>query len=140
MESKLTEELLNELMFARSLDEALDQEFTHKTLSEYLATLLEEKHLTKSAVIRDSNLNATFAYQIFSGQRQASRNKVLPLIFALRATLPQAQRILKLAGVNELYSKNRRDAIIIFCITHHKTLAETDDILYDYHEPLILDT
>lgn len=139
MKNDLTEDLLNELMLARSIDEALDKEFTNNNLSEYLAFLLEEKKIKKSDVIKKSSLNTTFAYLIFSGQRQASRNKVLQLIFALEATLLEAQRILKLSGANELYCKNRRDAIIIFCLKHNKSLEETDDILYDYNESVIWD-
>jgi predicted transcriptional regulator len=135
---KLTEELLNEIMFARALDEVLDKEFVrNNTLSEYLDILLKKKNFKKSDIIKKSNLNTTFAYQIFSGQRHASRDKILQLIFAFQATLSEAQRILKLSGVNELYSKNRRDAIIIFCLKNNNSLVETDDVLYDYGEPLI---
>ena len=139
MKNDLTEDLLSELMLASSIDEALDKEFASNTLSEYLASLLEEKGLKKSDVIKRCSLNSTFAYLIFSGQRQASRNKVLQLIFALEATLVEAQRILKLSGVNELYCKNRRDAIIIFCLKNNKTLEETDDVLYEYNEAVIWD-
>ncbi|MCL1919010.1 MAG: hypothetical protein FWG14_11945 [Peptococcaceae bacterium] len=138
MDNKLTEELLNELMFAKSIDEALDKSFAECSLQDYLNILLQEKHLKKSDVIQESGLNATFAYQIFSGQRRASRNKTLQLIFALKVTLPEAQRILKLSGANELYSKNRRDAIIIYCLTHRKSLEETEGILYENGEHLII--
>lgn len=139
LKNDLTEDLLSELMLARSIDEALDKEFISNSLSEYLAILLKEKGLKKSDVIKKSSLNTTFAYLIFSGQRQASRNKVLQLVFALGATLSEAQRVLKLSGVNELYCKNRRDAIIIFCLKNSKSLEETDDILYEYDEPVIWD-
>jgi hypothetical protein len=139
MEKKLTEELLNELMFARSIDEVLEKDFIDMNISDYLEDLLIQKNLKKSDVIKNSNLNMTFAYQIFSGQRQGSRNKIIQLVFALKATLTEAQRILKLSGANELYSRNRRDAILIFCLNNKKPLEETNDLLFEYGELLLWD-
>lgn len=40
-------------------------------------------------------------------------------------------------GCNELYCKNRRDAIIIFCIDHGETLQTADEQLYAFHEDTI---
>ncbi|MCL1790624.1 MAG: hypothetical protein FWG40_04615 [Peptococcaceae bacterium] len=140
MTHKPTSEFLNEVIDARSLGTILDDNvFTEMNLPNYLAFLLQEKGLKKSDVIRDSNINATHAYQIFSGERRASRNKILQLVFAIHATFVEAQRILKLSGVNELYCKNRRDAILIHCLTNSKSLNETEDILYDNSELLLAD-
>ena len=38
------------------------------------------------------------------------------LAFGLKCTLRETQRLLRLAGVSELWCKQRRDAIIIWCI------------------------
>ena len=134
MTNKLTREFLDEVIFAESLDTILDNTFTDRRLPEYLSLLLKEKHLKKSDVIRNSNINTTFAYQIFSGERHASRDKILQLVFAIQATLTEAQKILRLSGVNELYCKNRRDAILIYCLTNHKSLDETEEALYYNNE------
>ena len=40
-------------------------------------------------------------------------------------------------GVNELYCKNRRDAIIIFALSHGYTLQKTEEELYRFGEETI---
>ena len=55
----------------------------------------------------------------------------------MKLTLQQANRVLQAAGHNELYCKNRRDAIIIFCLDHGCTLRETDDELFRFNEDTI---
>lgn len=109
------------------------------TLPRYLAQLLAERRLRKSDVIRGSGLNETFAYQIFSGDRHPSRNKTLQLIFALQSSPHEASRILHLSGNASLYCRNRRDAIILYCLAHGYNLFETDTTLYRFREQTITD-
>ena len=139
MEEKLTEELLNELLFSDSLDTFLIKDIpdVKEDLPERLRYLLTKKRLKKSDVVRRSGLNATFAYQIFSGDRKASRNKILQLALAMGLDLKETQGLLKLSGANELYCKDRRDAIIIYCITKQMPLEEVDDTLFQFGETTI---
>jgi hypothetical protein len=139
MTEKLTEELLNELLFTESLSVFINSELPEKsiTLSEFLNKQLTDKGLKKSGVIRRSKLNPTFAYQIFSGERNASKNKLLQLSFAMDMDLRQTQRMLKIADAGELYCKNRREAIIIYCINNGLSLSDTDDTLFQFGEPTI---
>lgn len=74
------------------------------------------KGLERSRVVRMADLNETFGYQIFTGARHPSRNKVLQIAFAMALTLKETNRALTAAGVSVLNCKDRRDAIIIFCI------------------------
>ena len=60
------------------------------------------------------------------------------LAFGLRATLRETQRLLRLAGVSELWPKVRRDAIIIWCIERGYTREQCDDELYRLRESTIL--
>ena len=130
MKEPLTDELLSEL-----LDSPDPAKFTRKhhitqrLLPDYLQQLLVEKGLERPDVVREACLDATYGYQIFMGQRNPTRNKVLQVVFALKCTLQEANRVLQAAGHNELYCKNRRDAIIIFCLDRGYTLQETDDEL-----------
>lgn len=138
MKEPLTEELLEELLEAPSLASFVDSKHANeRTLSQYLQQLLDDHNLKRSEVIRAAGLNETFGYQIFMGQRGASRNKVLQLAFAMKLTLRECNRLLQAAGVNELYCKSRRDAIIIFCLEHAYTLQKTDDELYRFGEETI---
>ncbi len=79
-DKKLTDELLNELLDAPSIDDYIkEHDFAAPSLSDYLKQLLQEKGLERSRVVRMADLNETFGYQIFTGSRNPSRNKVLQI-------------------------------------------------------------
>lgn len=141
-EERPTEELLEELLDSPRIDEYLanlesDPGVTSCSLSEMLNKLLEEKELVRSKVVSAAQLNSTFGYQIFQGTRQASRDKILALAFAMRLNLRETNRLLQAGGANNLYAKSRRDAIIIFCIDHEYTLAKVNQELYRFGERTI---
>lgn len=138
MKEPLTEELLEELLAAPDPRRYLDRaRVGQRSLSDYLQQLLEEKGRKRSDVVREAGLNETFGYQVFTGARKASRDKVLQLAFALHLSLRETDRLLQAAGVNELYCKNRRDAIIIFAIDKGYSLQKTDEELYRFGENTI---
>ena len=135
MKEPLTEELLNELLEAPDpISFTEKHRLSERTLSDYLTMLLEQKGLSRPEIVRKADLNETYGYQIFVGQRNPSRDKLLRIIFAMGLTLREANRALKLAGANELYCKNRRDAIIIFCLTHECSLQQVNEELYHFGE------
>ena len=75
---------------------------------------------------------------LLKGDRtRPSRDIVLALAFALHCTLRETERLLQAAGVSRLYVKERRDAIVIFCLDQHATLAETNEALYRMGEKTI---
>ena len=138
MAEPLTEGLLDELLSAPNPEAYLDShDFGERTLSEYLQRLLEEKHLERAQVVRMANLNETFGYQIFKGERNPSRNKVLQIAFAMALSLRETNRALSAAGVNSLNCKNRRDAIIIFCIDRGCSLQKVNEELYRFGEETV---
>ena len=138
MQEPLTEDLLMQLLDALSVGEFFDEVDTStQSMTEYLNCLLEEKALSRPEVVRMAGLNPTYGYQIFMGERKPSRDKLLALGFAMGLSLKQFNRLLRLGGVNELYCKNRRDAIIIFCLTHEYDLQKTEEELYRFGEETI---
>ena len=138
MAERLTEELLDELLSTSDLEEYLERnEPGRRTLSEYLNQLLADKGLERSRVVRMANLNDTFGYQIFQGTRNPSRDKVLQIAFAMALTLRETNRALTAAGVSELYCKDRRDAIIIFCLDRGCSLQKVNEELYRFGEKTI---
>ena len=127
----LTEELLAELLAAPDPAVFADaHDLVHRDLATYLNELLLAKGRRRVEVVRAAELNETFGYQIFKGQRGAGRDTVLRLAIALGCNLVETRRLLQAAGVNELYCKDRRDAIIIFCIDRGYSLRRVDDELY----------
>lgn len=138
MEEPLTEDMLVELLGAPDPARFIRKaEVGERDLSAYLNQLLEERGLKRAAVVREAGLNETFGYQIFTGARRASRDNLLKIAFALGCTLREANRLLQAGGANELYCKNRRDAIIIFAISHGYTLQKTEEELYRFGEATI---
>lgn len=135
MAEKLTEELLSELLDAPTIDGFVaNNALGHRKLGEYLEELLEQKGLKRSQVVHMANLNETFGYQIFTGQRNPSRNKVLQIAFAMALGLRETNRALEAAGVSSLYSKDRRDAIVIFCLNRGCSLQKVNEELYRFGE------
>ena len=138
MEEPLTEDMLTELLEAPDPAQFIDRaEVGRRDLSGYLNQLLEERGLKRAAVVRAAGINETFGYQIFTGARKASRDNLLKIAFALGLPLREANRLLQAGGANELYCQNRRDAIIIFAISHGYSLQKTEEELYRFGEPTI---
>lgn len=135
MDEPLTEELLAELRESPSVDAYLaDNTPVARSLADYLQELLDAHHLERAQVVHDAQLNDTYGYQIFMGQRNPSRDKVLQLAFAMGLPLTETNRLCQAAGVNPLYVKNRRDAIIIFALDHSYTLQKVNEELYRFGE------
>lgn len=131
MTERLTEEVLQELLEAPSLDGFIgSHDFPAATLPGFLEHMLQKKGLKRSRVVRMADLNETFGYQIFTGARNPSRDKVLQIAFAMALSLRETNRALKAAGASSLDPKCRRDAIIIFCIDQGCSLQKVNEELY----------
>ena len=141
MPAKDTNELENELNEADDVKKFLDnnaENFRQFTLAEYLKHLLDEKHLTKAQVIRDSQLDEGYAQHIFGGRKNPSREKILSLALAMKLSPKETDYLLYYAGHNKLYTRNERDAVIAFALENHKTVLQANELLEDLNlEPLI---
>ena len=137
---RLTEDLLERLLTADSPEEYLDcDSLVDQELVDYLEQLRRERGLKKADVIRGSALNSTFVYDIFNGKSKPGRNNAIMLAFGLHCSLRETQRLLRLVGVAELWPKNRRDAIIIWCINQGDDLTACDEELWRLGEETLVD-
>ena len=103
---------------------------TSPTLQEHLEKLLLQKGMKRQDVIKNTELDSGYAYQLFNGIRKnPSRNQALSLAFGFGLNNEETDRLLKIAGVGALYSKNKRDAVIIYSLENGKSLAQTNEIL-----------
>ena len=141
---KTTEELLNILDKSKNFDIFLKDnstEFIEEELSVYLEKLLREKQLKKADVIKKSGINTVYAYQIFSGIKQPSRDRLIQLAFGMALSVEEAQRLLKIGGAGVLYPRIRRDSVIIYCLKNKYNIFDCDELLYDLgEEPLQTNT
>ena len=139
-EEHLTADLLKQLCAAAKPEDYLLQgETIDRELPDYLNELLSERALKRADVVRASAVNETFIYDIFKGKSLPGRDNAIKIAFSLHCDLTETQRILRLAGVSELWPKRSRDAVIIWCIEHDFTLAQCDDELYRLGEQTLVD-
>lgn len=135
MKEPLTEELLDELLSSPDPAKfAKKHRIGEPSLADCLNGLLDEKGLERIDVVRAAGINETFGYQIFKGQRNPSRDKVLQIAFAMGLDLRETNRLLRVSGASDLYCKNRRDATLIFCLDKGYSLRKTDEELYRFGE------
>lgn len=142
MDQKTTEELTHEIKSATDIDDYLSANSNHMlttSLAEYLNTLLLQKKIRKADVIRGSLLSRAYVYKIFAGEKMPSRDKLIALAFGLGLSDSETQKMLKLSGNQELYARNKRDAVIIFALQKNKSILEVNELLYD-HQLTILNT
>ena len=133
MNEKNTDTLQQELMSTNNLDRFLtenDASFRDVPLQEAIQRIFDEKGMSKAQLAKQSGISEVYLHQLFSGRRFPSRSRLLCLCFGLGATVDEAQSLLQQARHAPLYSRDRRDAIVIFALSHHMTLFEVNDKLF----------
>ena len=134
MAEKTTDELMNEIRQTNEIETFLEKnsaEFHEKPLHQYLNDLIDSSGESKADIIARSSLNRIYAYQILSGKRLPSRDKLLAFAFGLKLGLDDTDRLLKYAGYSPLYARNKRDAIIISAIDKKGSIFTVNEMLYD---------
>ena len=134
---KNTDDLRQELMESPDLDQFLtdnQEDFDGGRIGEMLNALFQKHRISKAALARLSGMSEVYLHQVFSGKRNPSRSRLICMCIGMQATLEETQELLKLCGCAQLYPKNKRDAIILFGITHGKDLFEINDILFEEEE------
>ena len=100
--------------------------------------MITQSGLTKAALSRRSATSEVYLHQILSGRRSPSRDRLLCLCLAMEAPLSQVQVLLAAAAYAELYISRRRDVILAYCLLHRKTVDETNELLDDLGEELLI--
>lgn len=137
MKRKSTKELNRELSAAPDLKRFLEdnrEQFQEAGFQELLQELFHNAGISKATLAKRAETSEVYLYQIISGTRTPSRDRVLCLCFGLSATLEQAQELLRIGGMAQLYSKNRRDAVIMYGLTHRVELSKVNDLLFAENE------
>ena len=140
MPKKSTSNLEHELKRSPSVGDYLQnnrEELASDSLPVLLQALMTEKGLTKADVVRESNMNEVYAYQILSGVRHPSRDKLLCICLAMKASLEETQDILKRSGFAPLYARSQRDSIIMYGFAHGQTILELNGSLFDHGEAVL---
>lgn len=140
MDEKTTTELLHILNSATrtsgllSYTEHLTAPDASITLTSYFSKKIAEKGVTAAEVIRASQIQRNYGYQILNGQKKPGRDKVIALCLALSLSLDETQKALTLSSEGLLYPRNRRDSILIFCLNKKLPVSQTNELLYEMAE------
>lgn len=129
---KTTDELFLNLKSNHNLEQyftANEEELIQSDLGMYLYLLLEEKNISATQAARRSFLSKSQIYNILNNQTQPSRAFILRLAFGVRATLEQAQQLLRLSEQQLLYPRVKRDAVLIFALENRLSLEYAHEAL-----------
>jgi hypothetical protein len=127
-----TEKVLNKLSGTKSITEFLDENknaFDLLTIGEYIELELKNRNLTKASVIRKSGINKRFFFDILAGKKTPNRRYIIRLFLALGLNFLDAQWYLKACDYPQLYAKNKRDSIIIYCLNKKLSVSECNKML-----------
>ena len=140
MQKKPTDELMKQLTQNADLEKYIkenEESFVNAPLSDILNRFVKEKKIVKSKALKRAEINEIYGYQIFSGKRIPSRDKLIALCIGMELDLEETQSVLKCSGFAQLYPKSKRDSIIISGIEKGQSVFEINGLLYEYKEDLI---
>ncbi len=104
---------------------------------DYFLTTMKKHGRLKNEVVKKSEISRTYCYQMLNGMRKPGRDNAIALAIASGFSLEETIRYLELLEQGILYSKNKRDSIIIYAITHRLTVANTNELLYSKGESIL---
>ncbi len=130
-------EILKGLAQPEDYIESEEDNLVKTELHEYIQNILDTKGISRGELIKNSGLDRTYTYQILSGAKSPSRDKVLAICFTLKLSFEEIQNLLKATGYPILYAIIKRDSIIIFALQHNITLTDTNELLFDSGYSLI---
>ena len=135
---KSTKELEHQIRESTTARVLAGEDYAAPSLPIYLNSLLHRHGLTIQDVVVACNLDRSYGYQLFNGTRRPSREFLLRLALLLKLGEEEAQRLLKIAGRQPLYARNRRDAAVLYALTHGLTAEKTDELLESLGEGALL--
>ena len=140
MPGKPTDVLVDKLRRAEQISEYLCEnsgEMLQIGFTEYLSALMEKAGMTRSSLAAKAGLNRFYIYDIFSGRKIPSADKLVCIALAMQLSLEETQILLRLANRSGLYVRHPRDSVLIFAIQRNLSVDETNALLYEAGQPLL---
>ena len=140
---KTTRELMNVLQNVKNGRElgdyvrGIDASPPPESFAELFRSLEKVQTADKARLIADANIERTYFYQLLNGTRKPGRDKLLLLCLAAKLGLDDTRRCLEANGSALLYSRDRRDAIVIFALQNALTASETNELLDEFGEEIL---
>lgn len=135
---KTTGDLMKALTFPELSPEhylsTYNEELLTASPQEIWMSLIRQSGLRKAEIIRRSQFEAVYFYEVLAGKKTPSRDKVLRLLVGLQAGLADCQRILQLYGYRPLYPRISRDVLLISAIMQSLPLPQVQQLLEAHQE------
>ena len=131
---KSTRELEHQIRQSKDPSLLHEEAFSTPSLAVYLNNLLRSRNLSVQDIVVGCNLDRSYGYQLFNGTRRPTRDFLLRLALLMKLREDEAQRLLKVAGRPPLYARSRRDAAVLYGLTHNLTADATQDLLAELGE------
>lgn len=139
--NKSTDDLKTELKQNASLKQFLTEnevEFVEPNIGALIQKTLDKKSLSKAELARNSGMSTVYLYQLLSGRRYPSRDRMLCLCIGFGCTLEEAQDLLRKSRFAALYIKVRRDAIVAYGLENGLDINRINDLLYENEEETLI--
>ncbi len=135
-----TKDLEQEMSGRAKLNAFLEKnkdEFLSYDMNVILQPLMKRQGLSKAELARRAKISDVYLFQILSGRRKPSRDKLLCICIAMELNVSETQTILKECHEAALYVKDRRDAVILYGLERSWNVSEIDDALFEAGEKLL---
>lgn len=100
----------------------------------YLQKYLGEHDMSVSDMSKKALLDRSYCYQIMRGEKHPGRDKIIAIALACGMSLEETQRGLEIASEGILYSRSRRDSILIFAVNNKMSVVTANALLEQYKE------
>lgn len=115
---KSTRELFSNIRHMPSPIGLEDEAYKDIDFPSYIKNIMEMHDVKPKDLIIKLNMEKSYLYQMLKAKRAPSRNFLINFSFLLKLNLSETQRLLKIAGRQPLYPRCRKDAAVIYAITH----------------------
>lgn len=88
----------------------------YNSFSEFIYNYMDNNNLKTADIVKGSEINKNYVYQIIRGEKHPSRDKAIALCIGAGVNYTMTNRALKANGCNPIDPKNPRDAHIAVCI------------------------
>ena len=96
----------------------------------FFRSLDKVKKLTRIELVKRSGIERTYCYQILNGRKKRpGRDKIIRLCLSAGLNIEETNHALCLCGEAVLFPKIRRDAVLIYTVSHHYSVNETMELL-----------
>ena len=136
---KATSQRLLQIRRSGTFREVLDSHSAQNepAFCQYLYHLMEQRRLTAREMIAETGVHKSYFYAVLAGQKVPGKNIIIRFSLVLRCSLNETNRLLRLAGLSDLYALMRRDAVLIYATGKKATIQETNEMLEEAGEELL---